>query len=313
MTIQTKLSIDKISITARDHDPERVIHISRKLQELAGSDQFDRYGIKPSRWRHFECSIPLPTSSISRADNHFRFEVGAKHSAHPAYRCEFNPAKIAPDGINDVLQFLKSATGISLDHIISSGIVTRIDLALNLYGLSLDNSIVRSRGAQKVGLYSDRYGNPEWVALGSPRSNRTIAYAKNDNDGQFLRLERRLKPRLPLCDLPQLTDPFAQVQLIPTESFLPFLDKNMAEFFFDSVRIRGLNRAIKMLQPKARRAIKAMLRDPAASMLPSTTEIWKDWPQLLKQSGFAPFLIPVVEDEVPLAPGLTQPMRTDHG
>src|SRR6476619_281901 len=149
MTIETELSIDKISITARDPNSERVKHVCRKLQELADTDPLDRYRIRPSRWRYIECSIPVPISNL-HSKNHVRFEVGARHSSHPDYRFEFNPAKIAPTGIDEFLNFMKTNTDVGFDNFISSGIVTRIDLALDLYGLSLETVIVRSRGAQKV-------------------------------------------------------------------------------------------------------------------------------------------------------------------
>jgi hypothetical protein len=306
MTIETRLSIDKISITARDPDSERVKYVCRKLQELGETDLLDRYKIKPGRWRHIECSVPVPISNSNSGD-HVRFEVGARHEAQPDYRFEYNPAKIAPTGITEFLMFMKSNTGIDLDNIISNGIVTRIDLALDLYDLSLETIIVRSRGAQKVGLYSDRYGNPEWVALGSPRSNRTIGYSKVHDGGRgSVRLERRMKPRCVVHQLTALCDPFTKAQLIATESFLPFLDGIVPEHFFDSIRIRGLSPVINKLPPGPRRAIKEMLRDPAVSVIPSTEEIWKGWPQLLEDSGFGLFLIPFTDPEVALAPEMPE-------
>ena len=302
MTIETKLSIDKISITARDPDGERVKQICRKLQELAEADLLDRYRIRPSRWRYIECSMPVPVANF-HSGNHVRFEVGARHSSHPDYRFEFNPAKIAPAGIDEFLHVIESNTGVSLAGVIRTGIVTRIDLALDLYGLSLETAILRSRGAQKVGLYTDRHGKPEWAALGSPRSNRTIAYSKVHGDGrELVRLERRMKPRLPVHNLTTFSDPFTKAQLIGTEAFLPFLDGVVPEHFFDSIKFRGLSPVVNKLPPGPRRAIKKMLRNSTVSVFPSTEQVWKGWPQLLEDNGFGPFLIPVIGPEATLAP-----------
>jgi hypothetical protein len=313
MTTEYELSIDKISITVNDPDIERVKNICRHLQQFAETDLLDRYAIKPSRWRFIECSIPIPISS-PHSSNRVRFEVGARHSGHPDYRLEFNPSKIGAQGIAESCDFLGSIAGIRLDGIIANGIVTRIDLAMDLYDLSLDEVIARSRGAQKIGVYTDRRGNPESTILGSPRSNRTVIYNKVFEDGrQSVRVERRMKPRCAVHHLATLPDPFRNVQLIGTDSFLPFLDGMVAEHFFDSVRIRGVSRAVNNLPPGPRRAIKAMLRDPAVSILPSTEQVWRGWPKLLVKTGFGPFLIPVIDPEATLVPEMVteQPATFD--
>ncbi|MGX4802076.1 hypothetical protein [Bradyrhizobium guangdongense] len=286
MTIDSKLSIDKISITIRDLDHDRINQIYSNLKALSQSPHSDRYRIKPSRWRMLECSIPIPISD-SYSNDGVRFEVGARHGYQPDYRLEFNPSKIAPNGIIEFCGFIETVTGVDLKGLLPNGIVTRIDIALDLYGLSLDEVIVRSRGAQKIGLYTDRYGNPQSVILGTPRSNRTVAYSKVHGDGQSsLRLERRLKPRVRLHDLTALTDPFAKVHMIPTEAFLPHLNGIEPEHFFDSIRVRGLSPVINKLPSRPRRAIKAMLQDKGNSVIPSLESIWKYWPELLHDMGF---------------------------
>jgi hypothetical protein len=301
MTIESNLSIDKISITIRDPDPKQVNEIYNDLKQYAHSDPLNRYQIKPSRWRFLECSIPIPISDLY-SKNHVRFEVGARHRCHPDYRLEFNPSKIAPNGITEFFDFIGSITGVDLCVLLPSGIITRIDIAFDLYGLSLDNVVVRSRSAQKVGVYTDRHGNPESVMLGTPRSNRTVAYSKVHEDGRTsVRLERRLKPRFKVSDLPKLADPFAKVQMIGTGAFLPFLDGVVAEHFFDSIRIRGVTPVVNKLPPAARRAIKAMLRDPAMSVIPHTERAWRGWPQLLRDTGFGSLMEPFIGAEAGLA------------
>jgi hypothetical protein len=76
---------------------------------------------------------------------------------------------------------------------------------------------------------------------------------------------------------PAIADPFHLVQLVRTESILPLLDGLIPQQFFDSVRIRGLNRVLISLPTKQRKAIKAVLNDPAQSLLPSTEQIWSGW------------------------------------
>ncbi|MEY9221629.1 hypothetical protein [Bradyrhizobium ottawaense] len=285
MTVESKLSIDKISITIRDPNRDRINQIYSNLKALSQSPHADRYQIKPSRWRMLECSVPVPVADRYSSDR-VRFEVGARHGYHPDYRLEFNPSKIAPNGIIELCGFIATVTGVDLKGLLFNGIVTRIDIALDLYGLSLNEVIVRSRGAQKIGLYTDRHGNPQSVILGTPRSNRTVAYSKLHDDGRSsLRLERRLKPRFRLHDLDALTAPFANVHMIPTEAFSPHLNGIEPEHFFDSIRVRGLSRVINKLPTAQRRAIKTMLQDKGNSVIPSAESIWRHWPELLHENG----------------------------
>ena len=144
--------------------------------------------------------------------------------------------------------------------------------------------------------------------LGTPKSNQTTAYNKIIDDRMSLRLERRLNPRSAANQLALLPNPFRVVQMVHTNSLLPFLGGMIPDQFFDSVRIRGLTHVLATLPPAQRRAIKAVLKDPAQSRLPSTEDVWRSWPLLLRRSGFG-FLIDPHEDAL-LAPNQTT-LNTD--
>lgn len=297
-----KLLCDKISFTSNDINPDRVANTCRQLIDLAHRDPSNRFLIRSSRWRLVRCSIPIPITN-PHSTNRVRFEVGSRYSGHPDYRLEFNPSKIGAEGMDDLCTFIDSVTDCGAQDIISNGTVTRIDIALDLYGLTAGEVIVRSRGQQKHGIYSDRHGRPESIMLGTPRSNRTVAYTKSCRgaDRKFLRIERRLKPRIPFSYLASLPDPFQKVQLVATGSLLLHLGGLNPEHFFDSVRVRGFGHVVKNLPPRIRRAVLVVLRDPSQSLLPSMAQVWAGWPQLLIECGFGPFLM-LSSTEASLAP-----------
>ena len=116
-----------------------------------------------------------------------------------------------------------------------------------------------------------------------------------------MRVERRLHPKCRGSQLASLPDPFRVVQMVHTDSLRPFLNGMIPNQFFDSIRIRGFTHVLATLPPAQRRAIKAVLKDPAQSALPSTEEVWRSWPELLRTSGLG-FLMPDVVEDVGLVP-----------
>jgi hypothetical protein len=179
----------------------------------------------------------------------------------------------------------------------ANGKVTRIDIALDLPGLSLDKVVVRSLGQRKHGVYTDGKGRLETIYLGSTKANRTAVYTKIKKDIEFLRVERRMKPNIRGHQLVRLSNPFDKVQMISTDSLSPHLDGMVPRQFFDSVRVRGIGHAIRELSPRQRREIKAALADPQESLLPPMSLVWNVWPHVLNQSGLGGLCGPIGSSE----------------
>lgn len=165
------------------------------------------------------------------------------------------------------------------------GRVTRLDVAIDLPGFTLEQVIVRSRRARKMGVYSDQHGNPETVYLGTPKSRRVVAYNKHvaDSSINFLRLEVRLKPNFMGKDIIYIPNPFKNVDLfllsaIPSQQIgIP------SRALADSIRISGL-RIVKGYLGKDQRKMLVKSMQEAHSLLPSTEEIWKLWGHALSES-----------------------------
>jgi hypothetical protein len=275
-----RLFIDKISLTCNETDPNRVDETCRRLIKLA--DTSFTMNIKSGLRHRLQCAIRIPGCTPS-----LLFQAGPRHSDISHYRFELNPSLIGPEGLDQISSFIDTVTDTGSKVLFANGKVTRIDIALDLMGLSLDEVIVRSMGQRKHGVYTNGGGRPETVYLGSAKANRTVAYTKNDEDEdtKFLRIERRMKPYCQGHELPLLPNPFSKVQMISTKSLLPHLDGMIPRQFFDSVRLRGLGHALADLPPGQRRKIKSVMADPDQSLLPSIATIWKGWPHLLNDTG----------------------------
>jgi hypothetical protein len=214
------------------------------------------------------------------------FEVGPHDPKLPSYRLDFNPSKVPLAGIDDLKVLLETTVDETSFAFFSSGRITRVDIAVNLSGLTLEDVIVRSKRKQKHGVYSDRSGRPQTVYLGTPRSNRTVAYTKSTgpNGNSMLRIECRVRPRCQGYELAKIKNPFMHVDLLPAK---PLGDIGLPvppEIVADSIRGRGLARVASKFDPITRKAIMHALSNPG-SLLPTPSELWTGWPQALINAG----------------------------
>jgi hypothetical protein len=274
------LSIDKISLTCSDTHPDLVERSCNQLLQT-GTSGFSGLQIRSGRRHHLQCTLPINGSSSS-----LLIQAGPRHSGISDYRFEFNPSVIGRDGLDQLRSFIDSQFETGTRHLFSNGKITRIDLALDLDGLALEQVIVRGLGSRKHSVHTGQNGEIETCYLGSGTKNRVVAYTKESEDAtKFLRLERRMKPYFNGCELRTMPNPFTKVQMVSTNSLLPHLDGMIPRQFFDSVRMRGIGRAIAELPPKQRKSIKNVMADPSNSLMPSIEQVWDSWPDLLYQSG----------------------------
>jgi len=295
--------IDGFSLTYVLSDPEAVRVVCDCLIDLNEDDQFKASTIRRGDRYQYRFKIPLPINHPIPTGS-LVIEAGARFPGIANLRIDFKPTKTGPNGISDVIALLDLITTVGGQNILTRGTFTRYDIAIDIWGESVDDVLVFSKRSQKHGVYTNRRGIPETVYMGTVRSDRTVAYSKiHKSTGQMsLRIERRMRRRCIGHDLSDLPDPFRVVQLIHTQSLLPLLDGLIPQMFFDSVRLRGLNRVLATLPATQRRAIKAVLNDPQQSLLPSTAQIWSGWHRLLCDSGIGFLLSEDAASLVPDAP-----------
>jgi hypothetical protein len=295
------LSIDKIAFTLEEPNSNIVDAACHSLVELVDSGQLSGSRWKPGRRYKIHATVPVHGDDHREAGT-ASVQVGPRFLGIPAVRVECNPSKLGPKGMAYVMATTRTILAFGDSPSLSRGMITRIDLALDLPGLCNDQVIVRNKGQRKHGVFSDQKGRIETQYLGGSRSNQTVAYTRRHKmtDEQSLRIERRLKPRCYGFHLADLNDPFQKIQLIRTQSLLPHLGGMNPEHFFDSVRLRGFGHVVAKLPPAQRRAIKSVLKDADSSLLPSTNVTWSSWPRVIDDSGLGCFV--EIPDDAPIAP-----------
>lgn len=273
------LSIDKITINYSIKDNSDLTATLNLIADLQFTGQFP-IKITLGRFYRYNCIIPIDTVDNPLVQT-VLLQVGSRRPQASDIRLEFNPAKLGPAGIDRLKEILAS---LELDpvEIFTVGIVSRLDVALDIFNLNADQVIARSDGHRKHAVYSDKNGAPESLYFGTPRSNRTVIYTKQHSNGRTsLRSERRVKGPYLLRDLPQIENPFSKVRLISTQALLPHLDGMIANQFFDSIRVRGFSHVVAELPAKQRRTLTGIIRDPQRSLLPAMDDIWAGWPDLV--------------------------------
>ncbi|OWK18713.1 hypothetical protein AJ88_00895 [Mesorhizobium amorphae CCBAU 01583] len=188
---------------------------------------------------------------------------------------EFNPARLTAQAWKDLRLFLQTTVDPTPSAFMNNGRVTRIDLAVDLPGMEVGSVIIQTTKKKKVGVYSDQSGEPQTVYLGAPTGkNRVVAYTKiNKATGvKSVRVECRVNPKCHGSDLQEIANPFASITLVPT-SVLDGIDLGMPPVFLaDSIRLRGLARALKLLPHGKRKLVEyALVSGEALCPTPMTS------------------------------------------
>jgi hypothetical protein len=297
------LSIDKISLVRYDPSPAHVSENCDRLVEAFEANRFLGAAMKSGRRHRIQLAIPIfEDGSLA---GRLLIQAGPRFPGLCDYRIECNPALLGIEGVYRVSEILGSVFVEPTNHLLRKSFVTRIDLALDLHGLSVDQVALRRKRQRKHGIFSNQYGIPETIYLGKPKSNQTAVYNKGGGS-PVMRVERRLNPKCRGDRLASLPDPFGVVQMVHTDALRPFLNGMIPNQFFDSIRVRGFTHVLATLPAAQRRAIKAVLKDPAQSALPSTEEVWRSWPELLRTSGLGFLTTDFIED-VGLVPKQAMP------
>ena len=181
------------------------------------------------------------------------------------------------------------------NKVFTEGIVTRLDVCLDFPGCTAEDVLARSKRKRKHTVVAGRGGVIESAYCGCRRGNHLTGYTKTIGKGpdarKVFRLEpRNTKARYPVAELAQQLNPFEGVSLIKVAAVEAVITELVPMHLIDSIRLRGLKRALEPLSKEQRKIIKDVFADPAASLLPDTDELWKTWPDVLISCGLGRYM-----------------------
>ncbi len=163
------------------------------------------------------------------------------------------------------------------------------------YRLDYNPSKLSEAGFDDLSVFLETIIDPDVV--GFFRASKVVAYEKPVPGSlqSHLRLECRLKPGFFGHQVAKLENPFSGVGLIPADFSETAGIDIPAQFFADSIRIGGLKRALRALDPARRKRLKQAFK-AAESVLPNLDAMWALWPDTLIGMGLGKHLgaVPVV-------------------
>jgi hypothetical protein len=285
-TVEHRVILDRITICYNDSNSDNVRDTCRLLLSERYTREISGLRIRPNARYEISATIPVPFMTAS-ADRHpICFEAGPRRPGCPSYRLDFNPSQLSQAAIDQVKVLLDTTIDPTPEEFFSTGRITRIDAAVDLHGFTIDDLIVLTARKQKHGVYSNRYGIPETVYLGTLRSSRVVAYTKPI--GQFgllgTRLECRLKPNCTGQEVAGLPNPFATIRLLPTRPLDGLISRVPGQLLADSIRLRGLPRTLQLFELRSRNRITSAL-NRSISVLPNADALWAGWPDALVRVG----------------------------
>jgi len=218
-----------------------------------------------------------------------------KYENKKATKCrfEFNPRKLGENGIDKLRAIVVTLMPDGWEYVIKHGRITRIDIAVDIPNTRPENYVILPHQALTTKSWAVS-GKLQTFVLGTKKGNQTLLYnkkAKRLSQGKkwpgkaTVRIERRLRHPSPskLSSLHELPNPFLAAKLLhmpgpPASEKKPY----MWSLFTDSVSVRGLPAALKILPAEKRTAYRKHLAT-AQHELWTPDQIWAKWPACLAE------------------------------
>jgi hypothetical protein len=225
-------------------------------------------------------------------DSHCLLQFDPLQDKDANLRVEFNPDKAGENGVKQVVLILKQIFLTEYDRALRLARITRIDLAVDVNGVNLDQLIIFDLHKRSTRCFFDQQGKLESQYLGSPTSEEQFCiYNKTrqmkvsynvDLDQQIMRVELRCKKSLSMSELLTMRNPFSSLN-ISAVGEVSDGDSWIFRWFLDSCARRTANAALRIIADSRKREkyrFKLAKRYLAGWWKP--TEIWEKLPVVLK-------------------------------
>ena len=303
----TKPFIDKIAITYKISDKDLTAVVIQNLLQETEQEQghFTNAAQFKSGAASYKASVNL---NAPPGDAQVLIQAGPKKpGVTHGLRLEFNPRRLGKLGIAFLKSQLESLVldGLNFAKIIAEGTVTKLDIAVDLVGIRVDQLDVRFSGGGKSQWYHSEKGQAETGYFGIKQKKTTkqnlpapfVSYNKRKEikdkgteGGKQLygglshtRIEFHATPGKPFPKLAKLANPFNTISLAYPQA--PNGIKPYAwAFFLDSCQRRGREAALDLLPAGQLRKRYRKALDKAHDTFWKPDQIWACWIESLLKS-----------------------------
>jgi hypothetical protein len=282
------MQIDKITLTTSGYSADK-----KQWMLSAADDLLDTNWGQPLKLRngYRQSARVFPAKTIEP----IYFSWDPYHENAAFFRLEFNPAKMGPAAVENLINHAVEPLlqhGVAEFH--SKAKLSRVDIAIDVIGIPISRLLVVSSYAVRS-TKIDRFGNLETIYLGDSASQaQTRIYdklAEMISKGKVLehqlpvtRIERVSRNGPYLKNLMQMKNPLASLKF----GLIGKPPQHLAEHEYDMFLALGREltpQGALMKIPKAKRSIYAK---EIASMQPESLtaqSLWKHWPKVAVSSG----------------------------
>lgn len=251
--------------------------------------------VRPKGSNKVSCRIKLP--GIADTKKWPYFEVNFEQKCVTKLRIEFIPVDLGYDGLVDLHAVLTTLMPNGWLYFIEHGRISRLDVTVDLPGLKLDQLMFLPKQTSTTKEWSQS-GKMTGFQIGKKNGNHIQIYdrgAKRKAKGQphagkeGVRVECRLRYlKLPIEDLSQLSCPFGRLTPVHAYCDCPPFEKKLYlwQFFLDSVSLRGLPAALKLLPEQKRTRYREFLKQNVIEQW-DLEGIWSQWQQVLGELRIA--------------------------
>lgn len=221
-------------------------------------------------------------------------------------RIEFNPDQLGLDGVmkfRDLLPEIMCGE-VTYKNLASVGKVTRLDIAVDLVNIDLEDLLVTtSKPGVSIGYFGlSGKAETKYLNVNKKGSNLYVYDRKTRlqklqeegigagsvfGDTKYTRVEVRTTSEKPIIALPGFQNRLKRIDLIDIEAAEPPEGEHHWKLFQDSCRYRGLAGALNLL-PDGVRGLYETAVKAASENLWKPEKLWSLWPETVKKSGLLP-------------------------
>lgn len=293
-----KPKIDCLSVTLHVHDEHRQA-IPEGLWALVHDPDNPQYinskaGYKGSSY--YKTSICW-VDPVTKARVLIQCQPTTKAKKGTAYlRFEFNPDQLGATGLanfKEQLPLILLGNG-TWETIINEGCITRLDVAVDLVNVDVEDLLVATK---KPGKKLSYFGLGGKIETAYQNTTKTIyIYDKRqkqlDDDlepeyggAPHTRVEIRTKTTKGILGLPTLMNHLKKVHLVDIEAPNPPEEVHHWKLFQNACRYKGVGGALKELPDPVSAQYKAAIAAIEKEVW-QPDEIWDYWPETISKSGF---------------------------
>ncbi len=300
-----KPKIDRLSVTLAVDNPAASKKIRKHLSELATSATPILTAWKKRKgWGSgkYDLSFDMTLGG----DKHVLVQCANAKSPVSLLRFEFNPDAIGPAGVKQFRTQLPEITGglVSYDQLAHAGKVTRLDLAIDLVNIDIEDLLISTPKPGVSNAYFGLTGKAETKYLNvNKRGSDLYVYDRKTHlqklqaDGvgagsefgqaKYTRVEVRAIPNKPIVQLEKLHNRLKRIGLLDIEAAEPPEQPHHWRLFQDACRYRGLAGALALLPDGVRGQYEDAVTEIEASLWRPEL-IWSKWPEALVKIGLLP-------------------------